>query len=393
MFNEIVTYLYWFDDRNFHSLNDFLHEKYGDVDLADIRAALVNLISAKRIEIEHDTHKKLNNHSRINQTDDQNTFRDLTNLPINARLTDEEREKMQPNMREQEQELIELANNFVIYCVKNNLQNEEIDYYPTATLAAIPKEKQSNTLNTLYNRLHLVNGGGIAKKVKIKFKPKLTEYFEQLETEHFKKTGLPLIAKSVDMDIKDACEFVFQKHKAAGGHLRRTKETYKPIVPNNVVQAEKRMKFERVIIDTDVHETMINPKCEEAATYQVAIKILDEKNKPKETVGTYIEKLENSGQFFKDTTLSGSQVSQQINEPAKETNKKQWWLQGLEWLWKQIKKPIGAALTATIVTALTTLKISQSCNQSASPSQSQSTHQQTTGDTSRKIETVDSLRH
>src|SRR5689334_11632650 len=121
MFNEIVTYLYWFDDKSFHSLNDFLQEKFGDVDLADIRAALVKLVLTNRIEIEHDTHRGLNNYSRINQTDIQNTFRDLSNLPIKARLTEEEREKMQPNMREQEQALVELANNFVIFCVKNNL--------------------------------------------------------------------------------------------------------------------------------------------------------------------------------------------------------------------------------------------------------------------------------
>ena len=109
--------------------------------------------------------------------------------------------------------------------------------------------------------------------------------------------------------------------------------------------------------------------------------------------GDYIHAPENTGQILNKSTLTEASVSQQINPESKEPKKKHWLLQGLKWVWEQIKKPIGAALTATIVTALTTLKVSQSCNRLEVPKQSQSTTQQTSKDTSVNAQLLDSGRN
>jgi hypothetical protein len=84
-----------------------------------------------------------------------------------------------------------------------------------------------------------------------------------------------------------------------------------------------------------------------------------------------------------------SKVEQTINPEPKAPAKKKWW----ELIWEALQKPLIAAITAAIPSFIAGLLSGQGCNQSNNPAQSQSTHQQTTGDTSRKIGTVDSLRH
>jgi hypothetical protein len=94
MLKDIIEYLYQFKDSKWHSINDFLIEKHGTEDVAELRKALVKLHQSNRIEIKEEEHLKLDSNSRINPSDYQNTYRDLSNLNIEAKLSHEEREKL-----------------------------------------------------------------------------------------------------------------------------------------------------------------------------------------------------------------------------------------------------------------------------------------------------------
>lgn len=94
MMLEITDYLYSFNDYVYHELNSFLIEKFGDVPLDAIRTNLVILKRDNRITIKDENHLKLDSGSRINASDIDNTYRDLSNLKIEAALTPQEKERM-----------------------------------------------------------------------------------------------------------------------------------------------------------------------------------------------------------------------------------------------------------------------------------------------------------
>lgn len=91
MLSEITEYLYNFNDSEWHELNTFLLNKFPDVGCETVRETLVRLVEDKRIEIKDRLHKKLNGESRINDWNYKNSYRDLTNLPIYAKLHPVER--------------------------------------------------------------------------------------------------------------------------------------------------------------------------------------------------------------------------------------------------------------------------------------------------------------
>ncbi len=94
MLSEITEYLYSFNDYNWHELNSFLLDKFKDVGLSTIRENISILVIDKRIDVYDDAHYKIGLHSRINENDYQNTFRDLTNLTIEAKLKPKEKERI-----------------------------------------------------------------------------------------------------------------------------------------------------------------------------------------------------------------------------------------------------------------------------------------------------------
>jgi hypothetical protein len=102
MLAEIAQYLYEFKDNNWHELNSFLKSNYGD-DPNEIRVALVKLDQSNRIKIKDDKHLRLNNFNRINEGDATNTYTTLDNWIMEARLTLEEREKMDLANKSKEQ--------------------------------------------------------------------------------------------------------------------------------------------------------------------------------------------------------------------------------------------------------------------------------------------------
>ncbi len=61
----------------------------------DLRAALDKLVVDKRIKIKDNQHLRLDNSDLLSPGDNKNTYRDLDNLPINAKITNEEKEKLQ----------------------------------------------------------------------------------------------------------------------------------------------------------------------------------------------------------------------------------------------------------------------------------------------------------
>ena len=99
MLNEIVNYLFSFDDEEYHELNDFFQNKYPDTKASVFRENMAILVQANRISNENNAFRKLDNYSRINESDYQNTYRDLSNLMIKAKLTPQEKEKMKNEER------------------------------------------------------------------------------------------------------------------------------------------------------------------------------------------------------------------------------------------------------------------------------------------------------
>ena len=96
MLREIAEHLYSYQDHQWHLLNPFLKEEFKGVALGDIRDALSILEEDNRIKIDNDEHIKLNGYSRINQQmDKENVFRDLDNLQIKAKITHNEKEKVE----------------------------------------------------------------------------------------------------------------------------------------------------------------------------------------------------------------------------------------------------------------------------------------------------------
>ncbi len=93
MLLEIVEHLYSFKDDNWHSLNGFLKSNYEGSETT-IREALVKLVLANRIRVREDRHIHLNNWKRINDGDYQNTYTTLDNWILEAKITLEEREKI-----------------------------------------------------------------------------------------------------------------------------------------------------------------------------------------------------------------------------------------------------------------------------------------------------------
>ncbi len=100
MISEITEYLYTFKDEDWHELNEFLQSNYTGKEPA-IREALVKLVLAKRIEVKSNAHTKLNQHKRINDSDVQNTLTTLDNWVMEAKLTMEEKEKMDKEKNKQ----------------------------------------------------------------------------------------------------------------------------------------------------------------------------------------------------------------------------------------------------------------------------------------------------
>ncbi len=95
MFQKIISHLYSYNDNKWHRINEFLKEQFSDENINDVKIAIEKLVQNNRILIENNTHTRLNLGSRINDSDYQNTLRDLDNLEIKAKLTHEEREKLQ----------------------------------------------------------------------------------------------------------------------------------------------------------------------------------------------------------------------------------------------------------------------------------------------------------
>jgi hypothetical protein len=95
MLREITEYLYSFKDREYCELNSFLKEKYSDVSVMDIRAALFKLLDTNRIETDRTKLRKLGSGTIIPEINQhENTVTNLDNWIISARLSLEEIEKM-----------------------------------------------------------------------------------------------------------------------------------------------------------------------------------------------------------------------------------------------------------------------------------------------------------
>jgi hypothetical protein len=99
MYKKITEFLYCFGDYEWHQINDLLKELFGDND-SEARKILVALCEAKRIEIKDRRHLALTTSKNITGYDPQNTQVTFDNWPIEAKLTEEEREKIATYMQQ-----------------------------------------------------------------------------------------------------------------------------------------------------------------------------------------------------------------------------------------------------------------------------------------------------
>lgn len=129
MLSEITQYLYEFKDNKWHELNSFLKDNYGN-DSTAIRIALVKLNQANRIEIKDDKHLRLNNFNRINEGDITNTLTTLDNWTIEAKLTMEEKEKMDKEEKSKEQPVtkntLHIGTNYGVVAQDSDLSGADI---------------------------------------------------------------------------------------------------------------------------------------------------------------------------------------------------------------------------------------------------------------------------
>lgn len=96
MLQEITDYLYTFKDNSWHPINELLKSLFGD-DQEEARKLLYKLKEANRIEIKDNRDKALTTWKNLTGHDPQNSLVTFDNWLLEAKLTDEEREKMNNN--------------------------------------------------------------------------------------------------------------------------------------------------------------------------------------------------------------------------------------------------------------------------------------------------------
>jgi hypothetical protein len=98
MKTEIVEFLYSFKDYEYHEINQFLKDKFPDAPLDIIKRALYKLSEEKKIDVVGQTYSRLGLHTP-NIHPDYNVIATLDNWIIRAKITEDEREKLDEELR------------------------------------------------------------------------------------------------------------------------------------------------------------------------------------------------------------------------------------------------------------------------------------------------------
>lgn len=91
----ILKYLYSFEDRQYHELNDFIRQQGWEEYLFDVRQILQQLYDSKQIELFNCSSIRWTQYTRIPEISQyENVMATLDNWKLKARLTDSERDKI-----------------------------------------------------------------------------------------------------------------------------------------------------------------------------------------------------------------------------------------------------------------------------------------------------------
>lgn len=255
-------------------------------------------------------------------------------------------------------------------------KDKDFDFYALLTQLSVPDDIQKFVFQTMFHRGYIVGPPTIGNPI-VHITKKGLEYADQLKSEHFELTGLPLNPiNSTNMQLEQTCEILFQMHKNDSYNHWWTKDSYNN-KPSNLSVAKELLLSKNIIYSRTSAggqvSTHLNPDLYNVQTCKEALEIIAEQNKPKPSL-IIDQSITTHGQ--NSPASHGDLSFNQTNNP--ETPKKKWYQ---KWVDEFIKNIVQYAFVA-IVSLVSGVGIGKSCNQSKTQSSNSKTLQTST-DTSK----------
>ena len=258
--------------------------------------------------------------------------------------------------------------------LENHTKDNPINFLELMNQLNIPKEYHDDVWCLLYRDNHyvLVTKHGIGfNKIDIAINADGSIAANKIKDDFFLENGYKMDEPETTMNLADVCEMIFKRHLELGAVIW-VRGTFELSI-KNLYPARDKMIHEGIIFKTksNAFTTLIAHEYENATSYNEAIEIRRELNKPTPTSVTTVT---THGTNSPALVGSGTQTTT-IND-TKAPAQKHWLIRGLEWIWEQIKKPLGIVFSTGIIAFLSGLKVGQSCTTQGNPTQSQSPTQQ-----------------
>jgi hypothetical protein len=217
-----------------------------------------------------------------------------------------------------EEQRLKYANDVILFLAKPENKEKEFGYDDLVIQLDIPSEYRGHVLNHLWStRIRHINGQPTLKNPKISINEQGLKYADELEQEHFEKTG-SLFSQTPNLlfpSINEACDYILKQHQNSTDNSITWTRTVTRTMPINYVAALESLRDNKIIHERfrgTSRTTYLNADVEHAKNYLEAKKIIEEKNKQ-------IASITNTT-HGPNSPIAGKDVKQKFNDKPEKKN-------------------------------------------------------------------------